>query len=851
MTAIEHALKALDDAERALQTRNGGALEDAVRRVLTATASAPDDTARILRARGFEYAAILAQVRGAPEAMAAAIDQIRMLTAVLDNDEVRQLLHHTMANLQADLARLRGKAGEAGQIGLKMLEDIAGGAAIAGLPPEARPAHIRGHLPPAANLAPELQVRIAHILIERLAQDAFKRGRSGETMAWLDLAEPYLHGLPADMGLALISIWGATRRAEALRCNATDEIKATQPRVLALFDSLDLPPAARNNLKEAYGLAAEIDLALASRDRDRIEAAFRNMNAWRQTEGPALDMRGAMRYHPGWTDGPTLRRDNPAFNVQRLHRAVMIMKGDDPEEAISAQLALMADEDFIYDQDLAFNVPMMLGDMLAALHDPGRFPTLHAATLLLKAAVRAHEGLRLDVAGAAAGLLHPMEGTFFPKPYQRLQDLLLSQGRIGEAIRIDILREQDDMRLPRPAAATAAAAAAARVPFTARESQVWPQLVEGARLVQAGRTRVGPLQWAAGIESLLADRPEDPGDAALPDERRWTSRPDVAILGYMLRGTELTIRCRHGDHASIRTGRLGTARELTDLVFNLERALRDPRRDPLPPLHAAWRMLIAPVADQLSDPRIATLLVDAAGPIGRIPFAALHDGRDFLVRRAAVVVDGTTDRPSATDGRRAAGLAVPRTPGMADLPQAAADLATFRNVMTRHGIPVDCPGTTATAADLDRLLSQPPQVLQISCHFDADPAEPGRSAFLLGDGSRFSLDDFARHDLSGIDLMLLMGCETLSRADAPASRRGGLDQTMRRLGVGAVLGALWPIDDEVAGFVLDRILENRFARGLDLAASLRDAQLAILDAGDDRLSHPHFWAPYSLSGSWS
>jgi CHAT domain-containing protein len=64
--------------------------------------------------------------------------------------------------------------------------------------------------------------------------------------------------------------------------------------------------------------------------------------------------------------------------------------------------------------------------------------------------------------------------------------------------------------------------------------------------------------------------------------------------------------------------------------------------------------------------------------------------------------------------------------------------------------------------------------------------------------------------------------------------------------------SLWPVDDRATRRWMQRLYEGHLRRGLDTAASVRAATLAVL--ADRRRkgldTHPFYWAGFIASGDW-
>ena len=93
----------------------------------------------------------------------------------------------------------------------------------------------------------------------------------------------------------------------------------------------------------------------------------------------------------------------------------------------------------------------------------------------------------------------------------------------------------------------------------------------------------------------------------------------------------------------------------------------------------------------------------------------------------------------------------------------------------------------------------------------------------------------------------------------------------QRNGASAVMATLWPVADEATARLMQDFYRGFVRDGLDKAAALRAAQIAMLrgeaavSASDERGAkslavsapaaaadhrHPYFWSPFILMGNW-
>jgi CHAT domain-containing protein len=239
------------------------------------------------------------------------------------------------------------------------------------------------------------------------------------------------------------------------------------------------------------------------------------------------------------------------------------------------------------------------------------------------------------------------------------------------------------------------------------------------------------------------------------------------------------------------------------------------------------------------------------GPLRTIPFAALHDGQDFLVRRYAVATTPGlgligTDIPTAQRRTVMANGITRSVRGFPALPYVGNELSSIADVLPAT-IYADENFLVSTIDD--KMLAGEYSVLHIATHgqIQADY----RQSFLLAYDDLITMDrldatvGIGRFSDQPLDLLVLSACETAAGDDRAALGFAGIAV---KAGARSALATLWLINDQstatlVANFYRQLVDEERTK-----AVALRHAQISLLD--DERYAHPNYWAPFVLIGDW-
>lgn len=334
---------------------------------------------------------------------------------------------------------------------------------------------------------------------------------------------------------------------------------------------------------------------------------------------------------------------------------------------------------------------------------------------------------------------------------------------------------------------------------------------------------------------------------------------DTALLSYVLGPASL--------HLLLTTSRLQLHREapvgaaaLAQAIQAFRWALTDRSRDPRPEAKALHRTLLAPVAADLEAAGVRTLLLDLDGPLRYLPFAALHDGRGWLVERfgIAVAARGAFAAAGEAPGLGAGALALGVSRAHGAFPALSAVPGELEGVLAgvrQAGLEGRSYLDEAFTPDRLKELAEQVSVVHVASHFQFRPGTHEASALLVGDGSLLSLkalrDEGVRFD--GVRMLSLSACQTAlgGGRDAQGVEVEGLGALALDLGAQSVAATLWKVADASTADLMQDFYA-RWTGGLPRAEALRAAQLRLLRReGTARdWSHPFYWGPFILLGAW-
>jgi len=264
-------------------------------------------------------------------------------------------------------------------------------------------------------------------------------------------------------------------------------------------------------------------------------------------------------------------------------------------------------------------------------------------------------------------------------------------------------------------------------------------------------------------------------------------------------------------------------------------------------LSSLWRSLIAPLESRLRP--YQRLLVSPYRGLHLIPFAALFDPErsQYLVENwtlqivpnlmvlSSCRVQSSVTRPPLLIGYAGQLGEAGYLPGVE--PEIAAVQAYFPNTEI-------CQGDQATPEAVLATASHRPFV-HFAGHVYYDPQNPLASGLSLANQRWLRASDlYIRRGLLQGSLVVLSGCE--SGIGKPSGGEIlGLTSAFLYAGASALMASLWKVDD-AATFALMTAFYNSLRSGVDAAAALQNAQLALL--AQSEYGQPYHWAGFELTG---
>ncbi len=252
-------------------------------------------------------------------------------------------------------------------------------------------------------------------------------------------------------------------------------------------------------------------------------------------------------------------------------------------------------------------------------------------------------------------------------------------------------------------------------------------------------------------------------------------------------------------------------------------------------LHA---LVWAPLSGALAGCR--RVLVVPHAQLGWLPFAALHDGTDFLAQHLEMAL--VPSARLALHGLARQAVRPQRALVLGEssrLPHAAQEAQFVAGLFDQCRAFV---GEQATLATL-RAEAGDADVIHLACHAQFRSDNPMFSALHLHDGA------LTVELAEGLRLrpgtVVLSACETGLSEHGHGNEMVGLVRAFLVAGASRVLASLWPVDDAVTAMFMASFYAG-LGRGDGPAGSLRQAQADVMR----EYPHPFYWGAFTLNGGW-
>ncbi len=356
--------------------------------------------------------------------------------------------------------------------------------------------------------------------------------------------------------------------------------------------------------------------------------------------------------------------------------------------------------------------------------------------------------------------------------------------------------------------------------------------------------KLAELQNFFGDECVQLARSQGEGVAGLKDFNT------VVVYSVILNEqTQMILRSPNGSMTNYRVAisKQEIEKEIDQLRYFLESRQTE---EYLPQAQKIYNLLIRPMETDLAAAKPSTVLFINDGVLRKVPMAALHDGKEFLVQKYPIATTPslslTARKPLERSDLEAlsAGLSVERSP-FAPLVNVKAEVEAVNKILGGTEL-LDKAFTLSNLRSQLQKNSYP--IVHIATHgkFGVD----AESTFLVGYDQRITIEQLDnllryRRGRQSVELLTLSACQTAAGDDRSAL---GIAGVAVRAGVESAIATLWYINDQSTVPLIAEFYRQLRQPNLSKAEALRQAQLKMI--ADENYNHPAVWSPFILIGNW-
>lgn len=272
------------------------------------------------------------------------------------------------------------------------------------------------------------------------------------------------------------------------------------------------------------------------------------------------------------------------------------------------------------------------------------------------------------------------------------------------------------------------------------------------------------------------------------------------------------------------------------------------------PAQQLYSLMIQPLEQTLKTYEIDTLIFCLGDGLRTVPLAALHDGHQFLIEKynlAIIPAFNLLDaRPVSFKDAKVLAMGASEFQAQPPLPAVPMELQAIATnpwsgeVLLNQNFTIK---NLRTYRDRQRY-----QIVHLATHADFAPGSAQNSYIQFWD-QRLSPNRFMelRLNVPAVELLVLSACRTA--VGDPQAELGFAGLAVMS-GSRAAIASLWAVSDEGTMALMTEFY--RQLKTVNKTEALRQAQIAMLKHGTqegqlvhNKLSHPYFWAAFTMIGN--
>lgn len=255
-------------------------------------------------------------------------------------------------------------------------------------------------------------------------------------------------------------------------------------------------------------------------------------------------------------------------------------------------------------------------------------------------------------------------------------------------------------------------------------------------------------------------------------------------------------------------------------------------------LQKLYQKLILPIEKLIENRH---LVIVPFGRLHYLPFHALFDGENYLIEKrevsyaaSALVLQYCLEKPKRElENALLVGFADEKIPFVKD------EIDKLKEILPQN---INLFGKEATFANFKR-QAESFDIIHLACHGQFRQDNPMFSALRLSDGF-LTVRDISDLNLKA-KLVTLSACETGLNKILEGDELIGLKRGFFAAGASSLILTLWTVNDKATQTLVADFYQN-LKEGKTISNALQIAQGNLIK----QKSHPYFWSPFFLAGSW-
>jgi CHAT domain-containing protein len=327
--------------------------------------------------------------------------------------------------------------------------------------------------------------------------------------------------------------------------------------------------------------------------------------------------------------------------------------------------------------------------------------------------------------------------------------------------------------------------------------------------------------------------------------------------------------------------------------------ISDPDSNPKATAQQLYQWLVKPIEADLKEAGVNTLIYSPDRRLRSIPFAALHDGQQWLIEKYQISHITATSATNLTTKRNALPKVLSGTISDQSTTTYNVKLQSNPKPYEFNGLPSGKIELNAISQAIsgsktliendfssDRLRDNASQynILHLATHGYFELGQPENSFLLFSQpdsqGKNYAtITDIRNWKLRGIDLVTLSACQTAVAPEKLDEKLGilGISHEFERAGARSTIASLWRVNDRSTALFMQAFYQN-LSQDKTKAEALKNAQTTMLRLNTNDTvtqaheqltrsikiqtttpltttprstgySHPYYWAPFILIGN--